>query len=803
MNNTLQTLRRQLVEPIKQCFSLWLEQSNAQIGSQYKTLCCSSEMDEGGFYAFQDLPAGERKALREPTHKFELDHELLMQAYEYDELDVEDAVRETVLSLWAQAYDKNKGWAIDDLHFLFQPDFGRALIMDEQVLAQTRLGQANTAGDKATLETLVKNNHITPATAAILLDQAAAYGHDDLLAFWQQRGADVNHPLPGKHLKHPFHTSAGTRAITRICDPGRALPDFNDLPPARLGTVKTLYASCTPREPKGGKPLLHQACGGLNLELAQWLLQQGADASALDKNGMSVINEVVGAGEHDERSTALIHLLLDAGCGANHLDKHRWERSALMMLALYGPDEAIEPLLKAGADPNLVDTKQKSAVDYALEQQHTTAYTTLLAYGANTTPAQQLLGSLVQANDAQDSAFIFSQAEAVTQLLPTHEFANNAVVLAGVKENKLTEAYQHGKAALARKLSEYILANTFLALALAPEAMPQAQALWQQYKNTLDRNECLPTVIVQLIYIYTTHGNDYERALLELIPWAEARYQDDATGVLALNAACVYAHLGQTQNALRLLKAAILTGYREKLDIVRSEPNLRSLHTHPSYLQLLGDDPESVIVPTRQISNTLAQAMLLEDRDTQRAGAEQEACLSLAIREIMQTLDQQRAHPGPVIQPLIAAFITCFEQWAEPTHNEQPDRPLAAIVVKWGEDRDKSYNTDAKTAGYADLQLEPEPLLSECQFEHGTGFDFAPLLGRYGALYERYDYDISDYSAIARYLSRELDCFLSMACAEAVKSAAFAALKHPGPLYFFSQEENKDEQNLHLFYVAD
>jgi len=73
---------------------------------------------------------------------------------------------------------------------------------------------------------------------------------------------------------------------------------------------------------------------------------------------------------------------------------------------------------------------------------------------------------------------------------------------------------------------------------------------------------------------------DYDRRLVELQPEDFlARY----------NLACSLARAGRLEEAIDALSRAVLLGY-DDLDHMESDPDLESLHTHPDFQALLGEE---------------------------------------------------------------------------------------------------------------------------------------------------------------------------------------------------------------------
>ena len=110
----------------------------------------------------------------------------------------------------------------------------------------------------------------------------------------------------------------------------------------------------------GAVPLTTCACEQVPLEIAQLLIDSGADP-AVAVNWRPPLVEAAMHNHHE-----LARLLLKAGASPSCVDED--EESALMWAIIKGNTELALSLLDAGADPHAKSRHGSSARDYALEQ---------------------------------------------------------------------------------------------------------------------------------------------------------------------------------------------------------------------------------------------------------------------------------------------------------------------------------------------------------------------------------------------------------------------------------------------------
>lgn len=118
------------------------------------------------------------------------------------------------------------------------------------------------------------------------------------------------------------------------------------------GTKEEFFACYQPGDEArvftGGSTLLHRAVANHDPEtrdcIANFLLDQGADASAVNEEGDSVLHILFSRRAHDlEKTIALCKRLIDSGADVNQLDTN--QKSAIQWMCMMGfSDEKLEPL---------------------------------------------------------------------------------------------------------------------------------------------------------------------------------------------------------------------------------------------------------------------------------------------------------------------------------------------------------------------------------------------------------------------------------------------------------------------------
>jgi len=148
---------------------------------------------------------------------------------------------------------------------------------------------------------------------------------------------------------------------------------------------------------ENGASVLEQAAGSNNIEVVRFLLAKGAKVNAVDKLGFTPLLAATGNGD---RNTDLVKLLIEHGAAVNVVSGDTVEKvkngplalgriTALHQAAQIAPFEAVEALVKAGADVNAKDIRGATPLVWAVATDHPDPKVVqlLLAKGAAREPA--------------------------------------------------------------------------------------------------------------------------------------------------------------------------------------------------------------------------------------------------------------------------------------------------------------------------------------------------------------------------------------------------------------------------------
>jgi Ankyrin repeats (3 copies)/Squalene-hopene cyclase C-terminal domain len=147
----------------------------------------------------------------------------------------------------------------------------------------------------------------------------------------------------------------------------------------------------------GGMSVLEQTAGSNHIELVRFLLAKGAALNTADDGGFTPLMATAGSGD---RNAALVRLLIEHGATINDRSGDTAEvvkngpialghLTALQLAAGQGNYEAVEALVKAGADVNALDVRKANSLVFAVATDHANPRIVklLLAKGAAREPA--------------------------------------------------------------------------------------------------------------------------------------------------------------------------------------------------------------------------------------------------------------------------------------------------------------------------------------------------------------------------------------------------------------------------------
>ena len=129
---------------------------------------------------------------------------------------------------------------------------------------------------------------------------------------------------------------------------------------------------------ESGTSVLEQAAGSNHIELVRLLLAKGAAVNTADGGGFTSLMAAAGNGD---RNAALVKLLIEHGATVNDKTGDTAEivkngpialghLTALQMAAGQGNYEAVEALVRAGADVNALDVRHANALVFAVATDH-------------------------------------------------------------------------------------------------------------------------------------------------------------------------------------------------------------------------------------------------------------------------------------------------------------------------------------------------------------------------------------------------------------------------------------------------
>jgi hypothetical protein len=177
-----------------------------------------------------------------------------------------------------------------------------------------------------------------------VLAYAVEAGHEDMVAFLLSKGAQANHV-----------DECGKTAVMMGCEKGhlnvvRLLVEHTEGQGLELGNCYGMTA-------------LHCAAVWGHTEIVEYLVSQGANATARDVDGMTPLMDACMEGRLGAARVLVPHVGVE---GLQEQDKEGW--TALHFASRSGHAEVMRFLLVSGANPRIRDTKGRTAAALAEEE---------------------------------------------------------------------------------------------------------------------------------------------------------------------------------------------------------------------------------------------------------------------------------------------------------------------------------------------------------------------------------------------------------------------------------------------------
>jgi len=207
---------------------------------------------------------------------------------------------------------------------MFASGIGAQLIVKLLVEKGARLNDTDTLGKTA-------------------LIQAAYKGHPETVSFLLLQGANPNAETNQQWTALMFAAERGELEILKTLLRHGARADFQN----KLSMSSAMYAA------QNG-----------HFEIVQFLLKRGIKVDLTSLNGSTALIWAIRSG-HEK----IAELLLDAGAKTDTLEDE-FQRTPLLLAAMYGLESTVQKLLSAGADLAAVDKQGENALLLALSNNH-------------------------------------------------------------------------------------------------------------------------------------------------------------------------------------------------------------------------------------------------------------------------------------------------------------------------------------------------------------------------------------------------------------------------------------------------
>ncbi|ELW66702.1 Tankyrase-2 [Tupaia chinensis] len=237
---------------------------------------------------------------------------------------------------------------------------------DRQLLEAAKAGDVETVKKLCTVQSVncrdIEGRQSTP------LHFAAGYNRVSVVEYLLQHGADVHAKDKGQHGADPTKKNRDGNTPLDLVKDGDT--DIQDLLRGDAALLDAAKKGCLARVKKLSSPdnvncrdtqgrhstPLHLAAGYNNLEVAEYLLQHGADVNAQDKGGLIPLHNAASYGHVDVAA-----LLIKYNACVNATDK--WAFTPLHEAAQKGRTQLCALLLAHGADPTLKNQEGQTPLD--------------------------------------------------------------------------------------------------------------------------------------------------------------------------------------------------------------------------------------------------------------------------------------------------------------------------------------------------------------------------------------------------------------------------------------------------------
>lgn len=146
-----------------------------------------------------------------------------------------------------------------------------------------------------------------------------------------------------------------------------------------LGCIDTLLKKGINTTDENGKTPLMLAAWIGDEKLVESLLKQGADTTIVDKIGKTVLSYA-----SQQKNIKILQIISeDKNIDLNYRDNSGYRQTALFTPAEVENIPILTILLKAGADPNILDKNKMTALQWAAQQGKTESIKLLLEYDAD------------------------------------------------------------------------------------------------------------------------------------------------------------------------------------------------------------------------------------------------------------------------------------------------------------------------------------------------------------------------------------------------------------------------------------